>query len=177
MKKYIFATILSLVCVSTFAQSEFRERHGAYKGFLDVGLAGVFADGESSVSFELRTSHGVQINPFVFAGVGVGVGVNAGSVGYATIMAPIFAQTRFNFTRTTISPYLDIKGGYSVGLFKGGYLQPSFGVSLPITSKFAVDFGLAYTLNTHKDSYSGWYYSYEQRESIQTISLNFGFEF
>ena len=115
MKKYIFATILSLVCVSTFAQSEFRERHGAYKGFLDVGLAGVFADRESSVSFELRTSHGVQINPFVFAGVGVGVGVNAGSVGYATIMAPIFAQTRFNFTRTTISPYLDIKGGYSVG--------------------------------------------------------------
>ncbi len=177
MKKYIFATILSLVCVSTFAQSEFRERHGAYKGFLDVGLAGVFADGESSVSFELRTSHGVQINPFVFAGVGVGVGVNAGSVGDATVMAPIFAQTRFNFTRTTISPYLDIKGGYSVGDFKGGYLQPSFGVSLPITSKFAVDFGLAYTLNTHKDSYSGWYYSYEQRESIHTISLNFGFEF
>ena len=105
MKKYIFATILSLVCVSTFAQSEFRERHGAYKGFLDVGLAGVFADGEISVSFELRTSHGVQINPFVFAGVGVGVGVNAGSVGsvgYATIMAPIFAQTRFNFTNSTI---------------------------------------------------------------------------
>ena len=177
MKKFIFATILSLVCIPSFAQSEFRERHGGYKGFLDVDLAGVFADGESSVSFELSTSHGVQINPFVFAGVGIGIGVSGGSVDYATIMAPIFAQTRFNFTRTTISPYLDIKGGYCVGDIKGGYFQPSLGVSLPITNKFAVDFGLAYTLITQKDSYTYRYYSYEQREPIHSLSLNFGFEF
>lgn len=177
MKKFIFVTVLSLVGLSSFAQSGFRERHGAYKGFLDVGLAGAFAYGESSVSFELRTSHGVQITPFVFVGGGIGVGVNGGSAEYATVMAPIFAQTRFNFTRTTISPYLDIKGGYSVGDFKGGYLQPSLGVSFPITNKFAIDFGLAYTLNTQKDSYNDWFYSYVQRESIHTISLNFGFEF
>lgn len=178
MKKIFFAAILSLVCVaSSYAQSEFRERYRAYKGFLDVGLAGVFANGESSVSFELRTSHGIQINPFVFAGLGIGVGVNGGSVSDASVVAPIFAQMRFNLTRSTISPYLDIKGGYSVGDFKGGYFQPSLGVSLPITRKFAVDFGLAYTLNTRNDSYNGLFYSYNRRVSLHTISLNFGFEF
>ena len=64
MKKIIFSAILTLLCLSASAQSEFRERYGTYKGFLDVGLASAFVDGESSISFELRTSHGVQINPF-----------------------------------------------------------------------------------------------------------------
>ena len=176
MKKIIFSAILTLLCLSASAQSEFRERYGTYKGFLDVGLASAFADGESSVSFELRTSHGVQINPFIFAGAGIGVGVTGGSAYDTTVMAPIFAQARFNFTRTTISPYIDLKGGYSVGDFNGGYLQPSLGVSLPFTSKFAIDFALAYTLNTHKDSYSDMYYAYVERMYLHTISLNFGFE-
>lgn len=178
MKKFIISAILLLVCLSSSAQSAFRERHGAYKGFLDVGLASSFADGENSVTFSLRTSHGIQINPFIFAGAGVGVGVATGSqYDEATVMAPIFAHTRYNFSRSTISPYLDVKGGYSVGDFNGGYFQPSLGVSLPVTSRFAIDFGLSYTLNTHKESYLNWYYEYKERMCMHTLSLNFGFEF
>ncbi|MGN0232794.1 MAG: hypothetical protein ACI4B5_00025 [Bacteroidaceae bacterium] len=177
MKKFIISAILSLVCLSSSAQSEFRERYGAHKGFLDVGLASAFADGENTVSFSLRTSHGIQINPFIFAGAGIGVGVTTGSLYDTSVMAPIFAHMRCNFTRSTISPYFDLKGGYSVGDFNGGYLQPSLGVSLPVTSKFAIDFGLAYTLNTHKESYSAWYYDYVEHIYMHTISLDFGFEF
>ena len=45
------------------AQSEFRDRHMAYKGFADIGLGSTFTNGESATTFTLTTSHGVQLNP------------------------------------------------------------------------------------------------------------------
>ena len=63
----------------------------------------------------------------------------------STVICPIFAQARYNILNTRISPYIDFKGGGIVGDFKGGYLEPSVGVSMPVANRFAIDFSFAYT--------------------------------
>lgn len=179
MKRLLTLAISACLCASAMAQSEFRDRHMAYKGFANIGLGSSFYDGESSTSFAFSTSHGLQVNPYAFigAGVGVDVGTSSESDG-ATVLAPIFGQARVNFLNKPISPYLDLKGGGNVGDFKGGYLEPSIGVSMPVGNKFAIDFSFVYILYTHKETY--WYsdfIKYKDRESIHNIGLKFGFEF
>ena len=182
MKKLLILTFMACICASTFAQSEFRDRHMAYKGFADIGLGSAFIDEESSVSFKLTTSHGIQINPYLFAGAGVGVDLSSssGSDG-ATVIAPIFGHVRANFLNRSISPYFDFKGGGTVGDFKGGYVEPSIGVSMPVTNKFAIDFAFAYTLYTHKEEYEdgfgSQYFMFKYRTTLHNIGFKFGFEF
>ena len=178
MKKLLILAFMACICASTFAQSEFRDRHMAYKGFADIGLGSAFIDEESSVSFKLTTSHGIQINPYLFAGAGVGVDLSSssGSDG-ATVIAPIFGHVRANFLNRSISPYFDFKGGGTVGDFKGGYVEPSIGVSMPVTNKFAIDFSLSYTLYTHKEDRYDTYYFGTYRYSLHTLAFKFSFEF
>lgn len=76
MKKILTLAITACLCASAMAQSEFRDRHMAYKGFADIGLGSTFNDGESATTFTLTTSHGVQLNPYAF--IGAGIGVNLG---------------------------------------------------------------------------------------------------
>ena len=179
MRRLFTLALAACFCASVFAQSEFRDRHMAYKGFANVGLGSAFYDGESSTTFAFTTSHGVQANPYLFVGAGIGVEVaKASGTDGATVIAPIFAQTRFNFLNKPISPYLDFKGGGSVGDFKGGYVEPSIGVSMPVTDKFAIDFSFVYILYTHREAY--WINSYtklHERESLHNIGFKFGFEF
>ena len=182
MKKILFLAFMACICTSAFAQSEFRDRHMAYKGFADVGLGSSFIEGESSTSFNLTTSHGIQINPQTFMGAGIGVNLSSSSAyDEATVIAPIFGQARFNFLNKQISPYLDFKGGGTVGDFKGGYVEPSIGVSMPVARRFAIDFAFAYTLYTHKEKYGdvfdSQYFMFKYRTTLHNIGFKFGFEF
>lgn len=183
MKKvFIVLALMASLCTQAFAQSEFRERHMAYKGFANFGLGSSFYDGSNSTSFVLTTSHGVQVNPYIFAGAGIGVNLSSSSeTSGATVVAPIFGQVRLNFLNRQISPFFDLKGGGTVGDLKGGYLEPSIGVSMPVANKFAIDFSFAYTMYTHKEKYTEWYgyyfANYSNTEILHNIGFKFGFEF
>lgn len=108
MKKILTLAITACLCASAMAQSEFRDRHMAYKGFADIGLGSTFTDGESATTFTLTTSHGVQLNPNAFIGAGIGVNLATSSItDGSTVICPIFAQARYNLLNTRISPYLD----------------------------------------------------------------------
>ncbi|MDR1200818.1 MAG: hypothetical protein LBL58_04180 [Tannerellaceae bacterium] len=115
-----------------------------YRGFFDAGYT--VAMGESSTNrIEITTSHGYQINPSIFVGVGFGVNLysngfykdsiargykpgghkdvvfqgNENSVDSLNISAtlPIFADVRYNFmTEGQIIPFAGLKAGYSLGL-------------------------------------------------------------
>lgn len=179
-------TILALVaslCTQAMAQSEFRERNMAYKGFANIGLGSSFYDGSKSTSFSFTTSHGVQINPLFFAGAGIGVDLASSSeTSGATVVAPIFGQLRVNLLNRQISPFIDFKGGGTVGDSKGGYVEPSIGVSMPVANRFAIDFSFAYILYTHKEKYTGWaggynFTEYSDTECLHNIGFKFGFEF
>ncbi len=179
MKKLLTLALTACLCTSAMAQSEFRDRHMAYKGFANIGLGSSFYDGESSVSFAFSTSHGLQLNPTFFVGAGIGVDLASTSDSDgATVVAPIFGQARINILNKAISPYIDFKGGGSVGDFKGGYIEPSIGISMPVTNRFAIDFSFVYILYTHRETY--WYSNfikYKDRESLHNIGFKFGFEF
>ncbi len=175
MKRCIAIVALLALCTSIFAQDPFRTKK--YRGFADVGLSVVATEGQSAVSFALTTSHGYQVNPYLFLGAGVGVGVSGGSSTSTEVSVPIFGQTRINFTTKRISPYLDFKGGYDVGDFKGGILSPSFGISMPVSNYCAIDFGISYSCKLHRWEDIGWNYKLWGMKVIHSVSIDFGFEF
>lgn len=183
MKKLLVLTVFMSAFVSTFAQSDFRDREGEYKAFVDVGLSVSVADKESFTNASLTTSHGIQVNPAVFCGAGVGADVlHSSKSKKAQITVPIFVQLRYNFTENVISPYVDVKVGYMCVDKKGLFTEPSFGVSMPVKDHFAINFGIAY--NFFRENVKD-YVSYDSLiEVAQTnyhkqhnIVLKFGFEF
>jgi small nuclear ribonucleoprotein (snRNP)-like protein len=115
-----------------------------YKGFFDAGYTMKMGEFSSS-RIEVTTSHGYQITPSLFVGLGFGVNLysngfyddstavgkkngghkdvmvkgNANSVDSLNISAtlPIFADIRYNFTTEgQIIPFAGLKAGYSLGL-------------------------------------------------------------
>jgi small nuclear ribonucleoprotein (snRNP)-like protein len=115
-----------------------------YKGFFDAGYTTKMGDFSSS-RIEITTSHGYQITPSLFVGLGFGVNLysggfyndttaigkggghrdvvlkegNANWVDSLNISAtlPIFADIRYNFTTEgQIIPFAGLKAGYSLGL-------------------------------------------------------------
>jgi small nuclear ribonucleoprotein (snRNP)-like protein len=114
-----------------------------YRGFFDAGYTMKMGELSSS-RMEVSTSHGYQINPSLFVGLGFGANIYSGgffndttavgkggghkdvvlqgnekSVDSLNISAtlPIFVDVRYNFiTEGQIIPFAGLKAGYSLGL-------------------------------------------------------------
>lgn len=113
-----------------------------YRGFLDLdGGFGLGERGDGIIGF--TTSHGYQDIPHFYIGGGFGVHYHAF---WKSIFVPIFANVRFNFLDKRCTPFLDIKGGYSPGKAKGGYLAPSFGVNYQFRQNLGINFSFGYTM-------------------------------
>ncbi len=96
-----------------------------YKAFIDAGYTfGIGDFNEDRV--EIITSHGVQINPYVYIGGGVGANYWIDS----EFSVPVFFNSRINFINKQISPYLDIKVGYSFFDVEGLYIAQSIGCKI-----------------------------------------------
>lgn len=126
-----------------------------YKGFVDVGYTvGLGDNGVGRIAFS--TTHGYQINPYVF--VGAGAGVNCYTQNGSTAWGiPIFADARANFLNNSISPFLDVKIGYSVADISGFYFSPSIGCRFGLSSKVALTLSIGYEMQRAEFYY---YYSY-----------------
>lgn len=95
-----------------------------YRGF--VGESVLFSEG-STTRYMVYTSHGCQINPYLYAGLGIGGNFTWDGDGF---WMPIFAHARgeiHNVFKKNVSPYLDTKIGYSVGDLYGFYCTPAVG--------------------------------------------------
>ena len=97
----------------------------------------------------------------------------------ATIYLPIFLQGRVNFTDKRFSPFLDIKGGYAFIDAKGGYFEPSLGVSCAINSRNALDIAFGYRLQRVKYNVQENIFSrrYEGRMNFGSLGFILGFSF
>lgn len=125
-----------------------------YRGF--VGDSYIFGIGDYKENREfLYTSHGVQINPFFYAGVGAGVNYWFDSECWSV---PIFAHLRGEFHRAlkkNVSPYVDAKIGYSVADVEGFYFAPSIGCHFYFGhSKTGVSVGVGYVLQDAEIEYN-----------------------
>lgn len=124
-----------------------------YRGF--VGDSYVFGTGDYAEDREfLYTSHGVQINPFLYVGAGAGVNYWLDSECWSV---PIFGHVRSELHRLfkkNVSPYLDAKIGYSVADVEGFYFAPSVGCHFYFGhSKTGLSVGVGYVAQNVKDFY------------------------
>lgn len=142
-----------------------------YKGFVETGYIFDLSDCSAN-RFELSTTHGYQFNNYLFVGGGVGIhyytDTDEGSF-------PIFASFRANFTNNKITPFADIKSGYTVGDVEGAFATIGFGVRFGLAKKKALNLKLEYAY-LEKDSYDSYYY-YSSSESTSGIGIKLGFEF
>lgn len=169
--------------LASFSKSS---NNSGYKGFFDFGYS--FPIGDESASsgrIEVTTSHGYQVNPYFYIGLGAGANYYCED-GIDSWSFPVFANPRMTIpTSTSVSPFLDIKVGYSFGEYiKGFYFSPSIGSRFLLSNNNAINFSVGYTLQ--KINYDGGYlyyndyynYSYDSGSfSLNAITLKLGFEF
>ena len=129
-----------------------------YRGFVDLGYTigvGMVTDSDR---VELTTTHGVQILPELFVGAGAGINFYHSSDG--AIALPFFVDVRTDILRSNISPFVDLKIGYTFGNINGLYVTPSVGCKV---NRF--DFSLGYVAQR----YVGF--------TVGGLSLKFGVHF
>lgn len=152
-----------------------------YKGFVDLACIGDVSDYDAS-KIELSTSHGYQFNNYFFVGGGVALNYYADA---DLVAAPIYANFRANFINKRITPFADVKTGYSVGDIEGAYASIGVGVRFSLKGKKALNLALVYnyqeysTDSDYSYSYGGHYYhsSWDETWDLQGIGARFGFEF
>ena len=103
-----------------------------YKGYVDFGCtigAGDFGRDR-------------QFNPYLYVGIGAALNYYAGG---EEIGIPIFANVRSHFIKGNISPFLDLRVGYSPLVdAKGFYLCPSLGCRLGLSERVGLNVSVGY---------------------------------
>lgn len=115
-----------------------------YKGFIDFGYT-VRTGAYGRDRIEFATTHGVQINSYIF--VGAGVGLNLYHTDKNLVSIPIYAAARATLPYGKVMPYLDFKIGGTVNQVKGLYLSPTVGCRFAFgnNARSAFYAGIGYT--------------------------------
>ena len=111
-----------------------------YKGFIDFGYIADLSDYDAN-KVEISTSHGYQFNNYFYLGGGVAADFYTDA---DLIAVPIFVDFRANFINKKVTPFADIKTGYSVGDVEGLYVSTGIGVRFSLKGKKALNLKLEY---------------------------------
>lgn len=173
MKIGIRAMALALCVVMVSAVSAHGESvssHGVkwptrgYRGFAELG--GGWLDWSS---FGITTTHGFQLNPKVYIGLGVGVMAGIGSSGITDVdgyeigdfndntKVPVFANCRVDFKKKKVSPFVSgrLGGVFGPNDFGGFYFSPVGGLRVNRVS-FSAGFDLMLATVSTWDHYDFW---------------------
>lgn len=153
-------------------------RSKGYRGFVDLGFTPGVGDLATN-RLEFSTSHGYQFNPYFY--LGLGAGLHYYYEGGDAFVIPVFVNPRVNFIDGNITPFVDLKLGYSFVDAEGFYFNPNIGVSFKVQEKNAINVSIGYTMQKAKYDYYyyDYYYSYYNSGSVDIngISLKVGYEF
>lgn len=149
-----------------------------YKGFIDFGYT-IRTGNYGRDRIEFSTTHGVQINSYLFLGIGSGV------VLYHTdkdlISIPIYAAARAILPYGKVMPYVDFKIGGTVNEVTGFYMSPTIGCRFPINnnSKRALYAGIGYSVQRaeyelYKPIPKEWFTA---RKNCGGFNIKLGFDF
>lgn len=152
MKKILLLLALVLV-TGTPASAIYFEDEGipeGYRGFADFSYTlGVGDWGKNHDRLGIMTSHGCQIAPQFFAGVGVGF--NYYFDGRDELCSlPVFAHFRSDILPQEITPYVDLRVGYSFIDVEGVYVSPSVGCRFELSDNIGLNIGVGYTMQQAK---------------------------
>ena len=140
-----------------------------YKGFVDFGYV-VDVSGHHASKIELSTSHGYQFNNYFFLGGGVAVS-HFTDANLTTV--PFFINFRANFINRPITPFMELRTGYSAGDIEGLYSTLGAGVRFALRNKMALNLKLEYNLQEYDIPDYYWDSSYD----LHGIGIKIGFEF
>lgn len=142
------------LCFSVYFASAQNVSSKCYRGFADAGYTIGVGDYEFG-RFEINTSHGYQFNPHFFLGAGVGLHfmpeyeTDGMSIALdqrdSSVEIPIFANSRVNFTKTKVSPFVDAKVGTYITSGSGLYASISAGCRIATNQKQGVNISIGYT--------------------------------
>ena len=147
-----------------------------YKGFGDFA----FVIGEDAFGILITTTHGVQINPYIYVGGGLGVYYD---LDIEDVGVPIYADFKVNALKGRISPVLDVRLGYSAGGVSGLYASVMPGCQFYLKGKKGLTLSLGFEyLGSAEDSYSyygdGWYtYTSTEDYPVMGCSIKLAFDF
>lgn len=174
MKKVIVALVLMLgLSLGAFAQ-DYSVKKG-YKGFIEGGytrFTGISGYSQEVPEYDAgkidwTTTHGYQINPYLFVGAGVSLDCYTR---YTKFSMPIFADVRVTPLKGNITPYIDVKGGYTgIGWFKGLYFVPTIGCRFGLTNRTGLYVGLGYSLQQTNTKMYEW----DPLDKIEDEYINF----
>ena len=119
-----------------------------YRAYIEYG-SWMNLDDTRAHATSFVTSHGYAFGKVVFIGGGFGVDRisldnNSTVITKSEINLPIFANLRVNILKRRLSPFVDLKAGYTVLGVKGGYGSFSSGLEFNITPRFGLILSLGY---------------------------------
>ena len=178
MKKIILFAVIAVVALLSSTQASAQK---GYRGFVDVELgAGIETDySESGFVGGVSTIHGYQSGHSFF---GAGIGINALPITDInhTIMVPVFAQYRYDYSLVSKhSFYGKARLGYVVidgGIFAG----VGGGIRFSLNNSHITAVNLGLNLTIQNPEYEDYYYSgWSEHDRYITIipALTFGIEF
>lgn len=137
MKRILIAAVALLACVGM-------ANAGGYRGAVDLGI-GAASHGESH--FEVSTTHGYVVNPYLFVGGGIGLHYYWD---VESLAMPIYFDVEGRYNLGVVTSFLDIRLGGSPDIdgIGGIYFSPVAGVKW---KRFTA--GLGYTLQKMKNPY------------------------
>lgn len=114
-----------------------------YRGFIETGYTvGVNWNVDR---IELMTSHGIQIIPQLFAGLGTGLHYY---YSISEFSSPVFVNIRTDILKRNITPYIDAKIGYSIPYsnLRGFYFSPTIGCCFSSNKNTRFNAGVSYVV-------------------------------
>lgn len=111
---------------------------------------------------EVSGIYGYQIYPKLFVGGGLGLHIYPDEAAYEV---PIFADIRYDFINRRATPFVDVRGGYTVGTYFGPYCSPTVGARIRLGIWGAINIGAGYTMQFLEDYNEGG------------LTIRVGFEF
>lgn len=141
--------------------------HQGYKGMIEVGYAVGFGNNKLN-RWKVSTTHGYQFNPYVF--LGAGVGYNCYPLGAASHVLPVFAALSITPLNRSVTPFIDVKIGYSFIHAEGIYINPTLGCRVGLgDSGIGLRLGVGFELQQDK---------FDQNiESVHGVDFKLGFDF
>ncbi len=191
MKKVFLLSALLFSVIGLNAQNIARN---CYRGYIDAGYSIGVGDYDFG-RFEINTSHGYQINPYLFIGAGTGLHFMSSyktkgmdiplDVRDSKVDIPVFANIRCNFLKKKVCPFLDVKGGTYVTNSGGLYVNASAGCRFSINEKQAINLSIGYAteklqFETFDRFVNHTSLNYTRRNTLydtESITLKLGFEF
>lgn len=192
MKKILvlFAAIMASAALTCNAQG----MKSGYKGHIDAGYTIGIGDYKFN-RFEVNTTHGYQVNPYIFLGAGTGLHFMSsyktgdGEISLdkrdSKVDIPVYANFRSNFTKGKFSPFFDIKGGTFVTNNGGLYVVASVGVRYALNNKQGLSLSVGYAAEKLEfDTLVGFYNRYDfsymrmpAKYDTESVCLKLGFDF